>query len=496
MAVMLERLAKQDRKLRPSDRDAAGPGHASCPGAWLGRPGQAGQRALGGQPGQPLGLVHAGRPHHPAVQPAAGDAGLGGRLRAGARARAPAGARARAGLLGRWSSASRAPSGPGATSRACRRPPGSTSPTTEPTQPRPAPAARRTRRPRSATAAPGSSPAGTSTEPRHVVGLVADHGLGAGRRHHGVPHVEVLAAGPERGRQRVPVQVDRAVADAAAARRCRTPRWPRAAPRRPACRRRGSQCPPSWPQKPPLRCSVSSTRSPVGSSTRALAVRWAGTQPRSIPSSWVLRCSRYAERSCSCGSSGAAQRGQGRARASACEAAAVTAGRARAAPRCRRGRTGPAAPSRRWRSRPGRRGRRPSAAGRGAPRPRRGRPGPRSASTARHSAAASRSRRGRSSSPTSEANVSSAGPPLARRRRTVSRSAAAAGSLLLAAASTTSSTQPSTSASAVSSRASAAFCSGVSSGSNSPPVSASLQGLRVGRVDAADRLLEARGVDA
>ena len=42
-------------------------------------------------------------------------------------------------------------------------------------------------------------------------------------------------------------------------------------------------------------------------------------------------------------------------------------------------------------------------------------------------AAASRSRRGRSSSPTSVANVCSAGPPVARRRRSVSRSAAGAG---------------------------------------------------------------------
>ena len=74
--------------------------------------------------------------------------------------------------------------------------------------------------------------------------------------------------------------------------------------------------------------------------------------------------------------------------------------------------------------------------------------------------------------PTSEAKVCSAGPPAARRRRTVSRSACACGSRA-AAASTTSSIQPSTSASAVSSRSRAARCAGVVCGSNRPDESAS-----------------------
>jgi len=64
------------------------------------RPGRAGQRAMGGQPAPPMGFLHAGRPQHPAVQPAAVDARLRRRLRPGARAGAPARARARRALLG------------------------------------------------------------------------------------------------------------------------------------------------------------------------------------------------------------------------------------------------------------------------------------------------------------------------------------------------------------------------------------------------------------
>ena len=108
----------------------------------------------------------------------------------------------------------------------------------------------------------------------------------------------------------------------------------------------------------------------------------------------------------------------------------VTAGRAPAGPACRPARRGPAARSCcRWRNRPGRPGRRRSAAGPGAPRPPRGRPGrarrapPATAPPPRAAAgAAARARPARRRS-------ARAGPPLARRRRTVSRSAAAAGSL-------------------------------------------------------------------
>src|SRR5438874_1356850 len=67
---------------------------------------------------------------------------------------------------------------------------------------------------------------------------------------------------------------------------------------------------------------------------------------------------------------------------------------------------------------------------------------PRASPSRAHSAAASLRRRGRSSRPTSVANVASAGPPLARRRRAVSCSATAEGNVSLAAAWTTTSTQP------------------------------------------------------
>ena len=69
--------------------------------------------------------------------------------------------------------------------------------------------ARVTSRPMSATALGGSASSGNHA---HVVRLVADHRLGAGRRQGRVAHVEMLPAGPERRGQRVPVQVDRPVA--------------------------------------------------------------------------------------------------------------------------------------------------------------------------------------------------------------------------------------------------------------------------------------------
>ncbi len=98
---------------------------------------------------------------------------------------------------------------------------------------------------------------------------------------------------------------------------------------------------------------------------------------------------------------------------------------------------------------------------------------PRLSRSSRHSCDASRIRRGRNWSPTKVPKVCSAGPPPARLRRTVSPKAAALASRPSAACATTSSIQPSISASSVSSRASAACCAGVFSGSNKPPVSAS-----------------------
>ena len=86
---------------------------------------------------------------------------------------------------------------------------------------------------------------------------------------------------------------------------------------------------------------------------------------------------------------------------------------------------------------------------------------------------ASRKARGLSSIPTRAAKVRSAGPPAARRRRIASVSAALAGSLSPLACDTTSSTHPSMHANKVSSRATAAFCSGVSSGASKPPASTS-----------------------
>ena len=131
------------------------------------------------------------------------------------------------------------------------------------------------------------------------------------------------------------------------------------------------------------------------------------------------------------------------------------------------------------RRRPGRRGRRDPARGRGDPRRRRVprcRDAPRAAPRSR---AASRSRRGRSSRPTRVANVCSAGPPVARRRRTASRRDSAP-AICVDARVTTMSTHPSTRASSVSSRASAAACAGVSSGSKTPDSRACWRG-RPGR---------------
>ena len=70
----------------------------------LGRPlrrrGRAGQRPVGREPAPPVGFLHAGRPQHPAVEPAAVDAGVRRRLRARARARPPDRGRPRRAVLG------------------------------------------------------------------------------------------------------------------------------------------------------------------------------------------------------------------------------------------------------------------------------------------------------------------------------------------------------------------------------------------------------------
>ena len=92
---------------------------------------------------------------------------------------------------------------------------------------------------------------------------------------------------------------------------------------------------------------------------------------------------------------------------------------------------------------------------------------PTASDTACHMAAASRSRRGRSSRPTRVAKADSAGPPAARRRRTVSAIAPDFGNLTVACAVTTS-TQPSTNASIVSRRESAASWASVFGGISAP----------------------------
>ena len=121
----------------------------------------------------------------------------------------------------------------------------------------------------------------------------------------------------------------------------------------------------------------------------------------------------------------------------------------------------------------GRRGRPRWAAGRGATRPRRAPPGPcgsaASPTARRRRAAGAAAARGRPARRT----WTRRDRPAARRRRTASCSLAALGIRVSVAWPTTSSTQPSTSASAVSSRVSAACCAGVFSGSNRPPSSAS-----------------------
>ena len=65
------------------------------------------QRPLGGQPAAALGVVYAEHRRDPAVRPPAADAGLGGRLRPGARARPPGRADPLGAGSGSWSAAIR-----------------------------------------------------------------------------------------------------------------------------------------------------------------------------------------------------------------------------------------------------------------------------------------------------------------------------------------------------------------------------------------------------
>ena len=297
----------------------------------------------------------------------------------------------------------------------------------------------------------------------------------------------------------MPVQVDRAVADAAAARRCPDSSRRLAQRRgREASRRRARSGRRAAPRSRPCGAASAAPARRPASSTSALAVRWAGTQLRSSPSSWACRCSTYAVRSRSWSSSGAAQPVEHPRRASACRP--LVTGSVGAAGRrlaCRRARTGPAGAEPRaggeagrvvevvggrqqvgvrphglaavlaalGEHRPPQRGRvaqpprpqlEPDQRGEGLPRPARRWPGAgaRSRAARRRPAGAGwrRRRPPRRPSPRPARARSPAGPA-------------------------------------------PAFCSGVSSGSNRPPVSACCSDSGLDGSMRADRLLEPRGVD-
>ena len=116
------RLERSEARRKPSDDELMTPRPPAEPRAPR-RPGRPRVGALGRQSAVALGFLHAGDRHHPAVQPAAGDARVGGRLRPGARARAPARARARRRRSGPGWTATRRPSAPRATCSAGPPPP-------------------------------------------------------------------------------------------------------------------------------------------------------------------------------------------------------------------------------------------------------------------------------------------------------------------------------------------------------------------------------------
>ena len=256
---------------RPTRRRADARGRASSATRYLGGLATPDVGALGRQPERPLGLVHPGRPVDPALRPAAGDAGVGGRLRARPRARAPARAGPRRSGSGRW--VDRYPQAERAKGYLAglvgRRPA--------------RPAARRRGRPTPTTdcdAEPARGPAPTSSTHVRLVGRAASStghqrtssdssltaGSASGGRDGDEPHVEVVhrrRAG-RRTSTGVLVEVHRLRVEDAG-RRSRTPRC---ASRSAAAGQRGvaglAVAAELEPRAAPCACRVSSTWSPVG----------------------------------------------------------------------------------------------------------------------------------------------------------------------------------------------------------------------------------------
>ncbi len=132
--TMVARVEKAEARRRPSDDDLMRRATALSR-AWLDGRAEPLIGAVGRQPTLPLGLVHAGRPHDPALPPTAGHARLGGRLRARPRARPPARGRSQPSLLGAGGGLPAGRAGEGLARRLLRRSaargPGETIPTTD-----------------------------------------------------------------------------------------------------------------------------------------------------------------------------------------------------------------------------------------------------------------------------------------------------------------------------------------------------------------------------
>ncbi len=141
---------------------------------------------------------------------------------------------------------------------------------------------------------------------------------------------------PRSTRRRVAVQTHRPGSEQRAAPRCRSPPWPREARRRRRRRSPGSRCPPNCSQRPTLRCRSSRTRRWSALSTSADAVRWSGRPLRRTASGTVARCCEELARSRRWPPLGRAPRPRGgvRRRRSTGRGPAVTRRSAGPAPTC------------------------------------------------------------------------------------------------------------------------------------------------------------------